>query len=111
MAFKKMCFECGSKEDSLFEGKCLKCYKTVALPIKEIKETNFKICNQCRKVHYENGLYEIDKIEEMLPTIITRRIVMNKGYVLNSLSIANFEVKGSRLVFDVKIDATLNEIR
>lgn len=111
MVFKKMCFECGAKEDKLYEGKCLKCYKGEVLPIKEIKETNFKICNQCTKIHYNSGLYTVDEIEDMLPSIIAKRIVLNKGYVLTDLEIENFELKGSRLCFDVSVDTELKEIK
>lgn len=104
MVFKKICFECGAKEEKLYDGKCLKCYKGEFLPIKEIKETNFKICNQCRKIHYENGLFTVDKIEEMLPTIIEKRIVLNPGYKLKKLRIDNFEVVNNKLIFDIEID-------
>ena len=111
MVFKKIFFECGAKEDSLYEGKCIKCYKGEFLPIKEIKETNFKICNQCSRIHYDSGLYTVDEIEEMLPSIINKRIILNPGYTLKNLSIDNFELKGNRLVFDINIDTELNEIR
>lgn len=111
MVFKKTCFECGAKEEKLYEGKCIKCYRGEVLPIKEIKETNFKICNQCSKIHYNSGLYTVDEIEEMLPSIILKRITLNKGYILKNLEINNFELKGSKLIFDIDIETQLQEIK
>lgn len=109
MVFKKVCFECGAKEEKLYEGKCLKCFKTDVLPIKEIKEINLKICNQCSKIHYNSGFYTVDEIEEMLPTIVKNRMIIDPNYILKKLDINNFEVRGSKLSFDISVDCDLKK--
>jgi NMD protein affecting ribosome stability and mRNA decay len=107
MEFKKTCFECGKKESKLFNGMCENCYKNINPPIKEIKPTNFKVCNQCLKVHYNNSAYTLDEIEEMMPNIMKARTILNEGYILNDLEIKDFKKVGAKLVFDVEVDCQL----
>jgi NMD protein affecting ribosome stability and mRNA decay len=91
--FKKTCFNCGKKVDSLLEGNiCSECYIENHPPIKEIKEVNLSICNECGRIHYSNALQTVEDIEEMLPKIMRDRIILNDGYIINSIEIKNFEV-------------------
>lgn len=107
MKFKKSCFECGNKVDILYEGMCENCFRELNPPIEEIKPINLKICNMCRKVHYNNHFYTIDEIEQMLTNIVEKRLILNENYNLDSLEIANFEVKGHKLSFDVEVECYL----
>ncbi len=107
MEFKKTCFICAAKESKLYDGMCINCYKEQNPPIKEIKPTNFKICNQCMRIHYNNALYSTDEIEEMLPVIMKSRVVLNEGYKLNELEITDFQRRGNKLTFDVEVDCDL----
>ncbi|MFW5704922.1 MAG: NMD3-related protein [Nanoarchaeota archaeon] len=107
MAFKKMCFSCGAKVDSLYEGLCEECYGEQIPPIQEIKPINLKICNGCGKLHYNNQLYEVEEIQEMLPEILEKSIVLNKGYVLEDVDFDNFEIVGHKVSFDVIVNSHL----
>jgi len=102
--FKKTCFECGEKVDSLKNGMCEVCFKEQFPPIKEIKTLNLKTCNVCGKISYNNHFYEVDEFEDMIPDIMKKRVTLNEGYVLNSIEVNDFEVKGAKVCFDVRVD-------
>jgi len=105
--FKKTCFECGAKEDRLFEGKCMSCFNQEIPPIEEIKQIKLRTCNMCKKIHYKHGLFTLKKIEEMIPVIVEKNLVLNKNYELKSLKIENFGLIKGRVCFDVKVDCNL----
>jgi NMD protein affecting ribosome stability and mRNA decay len=107
--FKKTCYECGAKVDILFEGKCEKCYNEESPPIKEIKPLNMKYCNSCKKIHYNNQLLTIDEIKKRIKDIVKKHLVINENYKLNKLEINNFEIEGSKVIFDVKVDCDLEK--
>ncbi len=107
MKFLKRCFSCGTKVEKVYNGLCEKCYKEKNPPIKEIKKMNLKICNQCRKIHYNNYSYTIDEIEKMLPNIMKNRVILNEGYKFNFLEIKDFNVLGNKLKFDIEVDCDL----
>ena len=107
MAFLKTCYSCGSKVEKLFDGICSECVKEQFPPIEQVKPINFKIDNMSGQISYNNIYYDVDKIEEMLPSIVKKNIVINENYVLNDLDIQNFEVKGSKLSFDIEVDCDL----
>ena len=109
MKFLKTCYNCGKKVKELRESKCEDCFREETPPVKEIKELNLKTCNKCKKIHYNNALLTREELEELLPTILGKRIVMNEGYELNSASIENLEFKASNISFDIKIDSTLKD--
>lgn len=105
--FKKTCIDCGSKVDEVKEGLCYNCYSELNPPIKEIQETNLKICNECRRIHYNNAIFTIDEIKEMLPNILKKRIILNEGYKLESLNISDFKIKNSKISFDINAETNL----
>lgn len=107
--FKKTCFQCGSKVDKLYGSICKECLVKERPPICEIKPMNFKICNSCKKIHWNNQLLEVDEIETMLPNIAKKKVVLNSDYVLNNVIIENFEVVGNKLIFDVIVDCDFKE--
>lgn len=105
--FKKTCFDCGAKVDTIYEGLCEDCFKEQNPPIAEVKPINLKYCNSCKKLFYNNQLYERDEIEEKLPEIAQKNIIMNKHYKLNSVKIQNFEIDKAKVNFDIEIDCDL----
>lgn len=107
MKFKKTCFSCGEKVETLYEGMCEVCFRAENPPIEEIKPINLKICNMCGKVHYNNHFYTVDEIEELLPNVVKKRIVVGENYKLDSLDTKNFEVNGHRISFDVEVECSL----
>ena len=107
--FKKTCFDCGSKVDDLYDGRCEDCLKQEFPPIKELKQINFKFCNSTKKVCYNNYFYEREKIEEMLPDIVRKNLVLNDHYDLNELFIENFRIEGHKVSFDVGVDASIKD--
>jgi len=106
--FKKICFQCGKKVDSLIDSKCEECFNFEFPPILEVKPMNIRICNVCRKIHYKHGLFSVEKIEEMLPDIARKSLILDPHYTLNKLWIENFKIMGNRFLFNIKIDASLN---
>jgi len=74
--FKKTCFECGSKVNKLYNGVCIECFKETNPPVMEIKPLNIKICNMCKKIHYNNQLLEVEEFEKLLPSIMKKRIIL-----------------------------------
>ncbi len=107
--FKKTCFECGKKVDNLYDGKCEDCFKDNNPPVKEIKPLNLKICNMCKKIHYNNQLLTLDEIEELLPTTMKKRIILNEGYKLKEIEIEDFEQIGNKIVFNLKVDCDFDK--
>ena len=109
-AFKKTCFSCGKKFDTLLEGNiCEGCFKEHNPPVKEVKPVNLKVCNQCGKIHVNNALQTIEDVEKMLPKMMKERVVVNVGYKLNDVEIKNFELEGNKIIFDLGIDCSLKE--
>lgn len=107
--FKKTCYECGAKVDVLYEGKCENCYSETSPPIAEIKPLNLKYCNSCKKIHYNNLLLTKKEIEERLPNIVKKNLVIDENYKLKKLEINNFEIEGPKVIFDVNVDCELKE--
>lgn len=107
LVFKKMCFKCGNKVDKLYNNLCETCYKEENPPIKEIKPINLKICNMCKKVYYNNGLFFYEEIKSMLPQIVEKNIILNEGFVLNSVLVVDIELEGNKIKFEVEVDCDL----
>jgi NMD protein affecting ribosome stability and mRNA decay len=107
--FKKSCFECGKKVDVVKESLCLDCYKEQNPPIKEMKPMNMKYCNICGRIHYNNYFYPVEEFEEVLPNLLKKRIEFSDGYKLNSIKVDDFEVRGSKIGFDVEVDVDFTE--
>jgi len=105
--FKKTCFECGAKVDILFQSKCEDCFVRDNPPIKEIKPISLKICNMCGKIHYKNGLFTLEEIENMIEMITEKNMVLNENYKLNNLFVNNFELNGNKISFDIEADCDL----
>ncbi len=105
--FKKTCFECGSKVDKLYEGKCSDCVKEQYPPIYEIKPLNLKICNFTKKIAYNNYYYEIDEIKKILHDIVRKNLVLNEQYNLVELYVENFEIDGHKVSFDIEVECVL----
>lgn len=53
--------------------------------------------------------YEIEEIEEMLPEIIKKYIVINPYYKLQGVSIEDFEVDGHKLMFEIVADCEFED--
>jgi NMD protein affecting ribosome stability and mRNA decay len=107
--FKKSCFECGKKVDVVKNNLCFECYKEQNPPIKEMKAMNIKYCNICGRIHYNNYFYDVDEFEEVLPQLLKKRIEISEGYNLNSITVEDFEVRSSKIGFDVKVDVDFIE--
>lgn len=105
--FKKVCYNCGAKVDSVHDGLCLKCFKKEEPPIKEIKPINLKYCNMCMKIHLNNSLYTFEQLGEVLPTVMKKRVVLNEGYKLNSLQIKDLQRQGNKILFDIVVDCDI----
>ena len=105
--FKKRCFVCGEKADTLYESMCENCYKENHPPIKEIKSLNIKICNMCGKIHYNNSLYYYEDFIELLPDVMKKRVILNEGYKFIDLDIINLERIGNKITFDVQVKSEL----
>ena len=103
--FKKSCFSCGKKVDTLNEGMCDECYVEKFPPIKEIKPLNVKICNQCGKIHFNNSLYKVEDFEKIVPDVMKKKVVLNEGYKMNSLHIKDFEIESNKLKFGLEVDS------
>lgn len=104
---KKICYSCGSKVIILYDGICEKCLKEQVPPIQEIKPINLKICNSCKKIHYNNQLLLLEEVKEMLPSIVEKRLVLAKEYKLEKLKINNFETSGNKIIFDVDVKCSI----
>lgn len=104
---KKVCYECGKREDILFEGRCSKCFSKQVPPVCEIREVGFKVCNQCKRICYKNRYYDRDEFERRLGKIMKGQVVMNKGYRLNEVKVENFDVCGEKVCFDLVVDFDL----
>ena len=102
--FKKTCFECGKKEDKLYESLCEECLVEKYPPVKDIKPMNFKIDNVSKEICYNNIYYTFDKLIDQLPSIVKKHIVLHDQYVLKHIEIENPEVKGHKLIFDIEIE-------
>lgn len=107
VVFKKTCFECGAKVDNLYQGKCENCILETQPPILEIKPVTFKIDNKSKDIFYGSSFFKQEKIKEMLPDIMKKRVIINDFYILNDLWIENFQIKGNRIIFDVCVDCAL----
>ncbi|MDA3855569.1 MAG: NMD3-related protein [Candidatus Woesearchaeota archaeon] len=107
--FKKTCYECGAKVDTLFEGLCSKCISEDSPPIQEITPLNLKYCNSCKKININNQLITREELERRLPDIIKRNIKINKNYTLENLEIKNFGIEGAKISFDVGVNCKLKE--
>ncbi|MCA9496792.1 MAG: hypothetical protein KC589_07635 [Nanoarchaeota archaeon] len=106
--FKKTCFLCGAKEDKLYEGKCEDCFLEEKPPIKEIKPINLKICNMCKKIHYNNATLTIDDLEKIFPSVVKKNLILNSGFKLNELKIKEFSIDSNKLSFEVEVDCDLS---
>lgn len=107
MKFLKTCFECGAKVEKLYDGICEICFKEHYPPIKELKPINLKVCNSCKKVHYNNQLLTIEELYELVPGIVNKRLTLHPQYELKDLKIENFEIDGHKVTFDVEVDCEL----
>lgn len=107
--FKKTCYECGAKVDTLFEGLCNKCISEDSPPIQEIKPLNLKYCNSCKKININNQLITKEELIKRLPDIVKRNIKINKNYKLENLEIKNFNIEGDKITFDVGVNCELKE--
>jgi len=103
----KLCYVCGNKEKSLFEGMCEECFRKKSEPVEDFKPLNLKICNMCKKIHYKNQLYTLEEFYTILPKILKERLVINKNYILKSISIENYGLDKEDLIFDTNIDFQL----
>jgi NMD protein affecting ribosome stability and mRNA decay len=106
--FQKTCFSCGKKTNELYDSLCEDCFKKEHPPIKKLNEINLKICNSCKKIHYENQLLTIEEIQKMLPNIVKKKIEIDKSYKLNEIIIKNFFSEKNKINFDIKIDVDFN---
>ena len=107
--FKKTCCECGAKVDKLYEGKCEDCFTMIHPPIEEIKPITLKVDNKSKEISYNSHFYPANEIEQMLPNIMKKRVVLNELYNLNEVWIENFQIKGNKVIFDVCVDCDLKE--
>lgn len=105
--FAKTCFECGKKQNILYEGRCDGCVVEQFPPIKEIKPMNFKIDNVTKQICYNNHYYDFSSLVELLPEIVEKHIVINEPYTIKELEILNPTVQGHKLVFDIEVDCDL----
>ena len=105
--FKKTCYLCGKKEDELFDGKCIKCYKKENPPIVDIKPINLKFCNFCKRIHYNNQLLTVEELQDKLETIVRKNLTIDENYELKDLKIKNFEIKGEKVSFDIQTDCKI----
>ena len=109
MVFLKTCYNCGAKAKTLQNGMCENCFREETPPVKEIKELNLKICNSCKKIHYNNALMTQEEIAEILPQAMKKRVVMNEGYKLKDVKIDNLEFDKNKVLFDVRIESELTK--
>ena len=107
MAFLKTCYECGAREEKLYDGKCEDCFKKACPPIEEVKPINIKYCNTCKKIHYQNQLITREELIERLPDIARRNTVIDKHYSLNYIELENVEIKGDEVSFDITAHCSL----
>ena len=107
--FKKTCFECGGKVDKLYDGICVKCVKEQIPPISELKPLNFKVCNSTKKICWNNYYYTHDEIENLLPEIVKKNLIINKEYELIDILIENFEIEGNKVIFDLEVNCNLRK--
>ncbi|MCA9459500.1 MAG: hypothetical protein KC550_03045 [Nanoarchaeota archaeon] len=105
--FKKTCFLCGIKEDKLHNGKCQACFLEENPPIKEIKPINLKICNMCKKIHYNNASLFSSELEKIFPTVVKKNLILNPGFKLNELKVKKFKINSNKLTFEVEVDCDL----
>ena len=105
--FKKTCFTCGAKVDSIIEGRCEECFRTEFPPIQELKQIGTKYCNQCRKITFSNAQITQEEFEERLPTIIKKHLIINENYILNEVFVNEFKIKGERVTFDFEVDCDM----
>lgn len=107
--FKKTCFSCGAKVDKVYEGICVNCLKQQQPPIQELKPINFKFCNFTKKISYKNYYYEQEELEQILPDIVKKYLIINPNYKLENVDIENFEIDGHKIRFDVIAECELVE--
>jgi NMD protein affecting ribosome stability and mRNA decay len=105
--FKKTCYICGKKKDTLYEGKCKNCYKQEKPPIAQIKPINLKFCNFCKKIHYNNQLLTKEELEQKLPEIVKKNLTIEDNYKLEDIKIKNFEIEGEKVSFDIETNCKL----
>ncbi len=109
MKFLKTCYSCGKKTNELYESMCEECYKLKYPPIKELKPLNLKMCNSCKKIHYDNQFLTIEEIENILPQIILKNIELNKSYIFKKIEVENFINEKNRINFDFNIEVELEK--
>ncbi len=109
MVLLKLCYSCGKKTQKIISGLCENCLKVDIPVVKELKEMNFKICNQTKKLYYKNKYFEEEEFKTLLPNFIKKNIILNDPYQLNEITIPFFEVDGHILIFDIEIDYDLKK--
>ncbi len=107
--FKKTCYECGAKVDTLYEAKCEKCHREGNPPIADIKPIKIKYCNSCKKVFYSHQLISVKELKDRLPDIVKKHLTIDKSYDLEKIEIQDFQIMGSKISFDIEIDAKLRK--
>lgn len=105
--FKKTCFSCGSKEDKLYDNLCEKCFKEENPSLIDLKPIKVKYCNSCSQINFSNHMISRDEFEERLPSIVKKNLIIDDRYILNEIFIEDFNIKGSKVSFDVIIDTSL----
>ncbi len=105
--FKKTCYVCGKKTQDVYNGKCEQCFKLDTPPIDELKPINFKYCNKCKKIAYNNAYYTKEEIENNIESIVRKNIKINNAYILNDLWIENLTIENGKISFDISVDCSL----
>lgn len=105
--FKKTCFVCGTKVDSLIDSMCEDCFKNQFPPITQLKSISTKYCNQCKKITFNNAQITQEEFEQRLPTILKKNLIINENYILNKINVKNFEIKGDKVAFSFNIECDL----
>ena len=107
--FKKTCFECGSKVDKIYDGLCEICFKHINPPIKEIKQLNIKYCNGCKRLIYNNQMYEREELEARIEEIVSKNLIINEHYQLQKIKIKKFNIEKATVSFDIEVDCKLKK--